>query len=92
MATKQGKELENMMAHPVYKNPLQITIDEVPDQFNSRDYVNLHNLPDHRDKRSDFDLWMAVHMTTNLIHILKHTTFFEEQKDGNKFVSAYGVK
>lgn len=87
MVTKQGKELESMMAHPVFKNPLEMTSGKVPEQFDSLDYANIHNLPDHRDKRNDFDLWMTVHMTANLIHILKHTTFFEEHKDENKFVS-----
>lgn len=87
MATKQGKEIEALMTHPVFKNPLKKPTGEFPDRFESQDYYNIQNLEDHLDKKDNSSLLSAVFSVSIHVNILMNTSFLDELCEKNKFVS-----
>lgn len=76
VATKQGKELETLMQHPVYKNPLNDVLSNIPTTFDSKNFSHMFNLVNHLDKRPPGSWDDKIGMAGLLLYILKSSSFF----------------
>lgn len=78
IATKQGKELNNLHAHPDFKYPFMKKHLDTNKTYISLDYISVHNLEDNFSKQSLSEMFRRAATTVVVLYALKHSSFFDE--------------
>lgn len=87
VATKQGKELDQLMNHPVYKLPLATKFGrDLKEKFNSEDYSSVfyHGKRSRSNKLENYGSEFSLSVFVNVakwLYLLRHTSFFGELED-----------
>ncbi|KAK7588157.1 hypothetical protein V9T40_005402 [Parthenolecanium corni] len=94
VATKQGKELDQLMNHPVYKLPLATKFGrDLKEKFNSEDYSSVfyHGKRSRSNKLENYGSEFSLSVFVNVakwLYLLRHTSFFGELEDKKENLDA----